>query len=84
MALGRQGDRQGDLVVTWRELSRSPGYDFYDRRQRVLIEANLDAFAEASFEVLRGEDVGAVDSAEPVLPDPHNRLVRGFRLRAWN
>jgi transposase len=46
MALGRQGDRQGDLMVTWREMPRSPGHVFYDRLQTVLIEAGFDAFAE--------------------------------------
>jgi transposase len=46
MALGRQGDRQGDLVVTWKEMPRSPGHVFYDRLQGVLIDAGFDAFAE--------------------------------------
>ena len=41
MALGRQGDRQGDLVVTWREMPRSPGHVFYDRLQGVLIDAGF-------------------------------------------
>jgi transposase len=39
MALGWQGRRQGDLVVTWREMPRSPGHVFYDRLQQVLIAA---------------------------------------------
>jgi len=25
MAMGREGDRQGDLIVTWSEMPRSPG-----------------------------------------------------------
>jgi transposase-like protein DUF772 len=49
MALGRQGNRQGDLVVTWQEkMPRSPGHGFYDRLQGVLIDAGFDAFAEAT------------------------------------
>jgi hypothetical protein len=48
MALGRQGERQSDLLVTWREMPRSPGHAFYDRLQGVLIEAGFDAFAEAT------------------------------------
>ncbi len=48
MALGRQGDRQGDLVVTWREMPRSPGHVFYDRLQAVLIDAGFDTFAETA------------------------------------
>ena len=46
MALGRQGDRQGELMVTWAEMPRSPGHVFYDRLQRVLIDASFDGFAE--------------------------------------
>ena len=46
MAMGRQEDRQVDLMVTWRELPRSPGHAFYDRLQQVLVEAGFDAFAE--------------------------------------
>jgi transposase len=46
MALGRPGDRQGELMVTWAEMPRSPGHVFYDRLQRVLLAADFDAFAE--------------------------------------
>jgi transposase len=46
MALGRQGERQIDLVVGWAELPRSPGHAFYDRLQAVLVEAGFDRFAE--------------------------------------
>jgi hypothetical protein len=48
MALGRQGDRQGALAVTWKEIPRSPGHVFYDRLQGVLIDAGFDAFAETT------------------------------------
>ena len=47
MALGRQGERQTDLMVGWAELPRSPGHAFYDRLQAVLIEAGFDGFAES-------------------------------------
>jgi transposase len=46
MALGRQGERQTDLVVGWAELARSPGHAFYDRLQAILLEAGFDGFAE--------------------------------------
>ncbi len=46
MAMGRQGDRQGDLLVSWSELPRSPGHVFYDRLQEVLVEGGFDIFAE--------------------------------------
>src|SRR5512133_3658219 len=46
MALGRQGERQADLMIGWAELPRSPGHAFYDRLQAVLIAAGFDGFAE--------------------------------------
>jgi transposase len=46
MALGRQGERQADLMVGWAELPRSPGHAFYDRLQAVLVGTGFDGFAE--------------------------------------
>src|SRR5690349_18889710 len=46
MALGRQGDRQSELLVTWAELPRSPGHVFYDRLQAELVSAGFDSFVE--------------------------------------
>ena len=46
MALGRQGERQADLMLSWAELPRSPGHAFYDRLQAILVEAGFDGFAE--------------------------------------
>src|SRR5919199_2292458 len=46
MALGRQGERQTELMIGWAELPRSPGHAFYDRLQAVLVEAGFDRFAE--------------------------------------
>ncbi len=48
MAMGRRKAGQGDLMVSWSEMPRSPGHVFYDRLQSVLIEGGFDAFAEAS------------------------------------
>jgi transposase len=52
MALGRQGERQADLMVGWAELPRSPGHAFYDRLQAVLVEAGFDRFAESAVRAL--------------------------------
>ena len=41
MALGRQGERQADLMIGWAELPRSPGHAFYDRLQAVLMSIRL-------------------------------------------
>jgi len=46
--MGQQKDRQGDLMVSWSEMPRSPGHVFYDRLQSVLVEADFDTFVEAT------------------------------------
>lgn len=46
MAMGREGNRQGDLIVTWAEVPRSPGHVFYERLQDVLIAGGFDRFVE--------------------------------------
>ncbi len=48
MAMGLRKDRQGDLMVGWAEMPRSPGHVFYDRLQSVLIEGGFDDFVEAT------------------------------------
>jgi len=44
--MGRESDRQGDLIVTWAEMPRSPGHVFYDRLQEVLMAGGFDLFVE--------------------------------------
>ena len=46
MALGRQRERQADMLVSWAEMPRSPGHVFYDRLQAVLIASGFDGFVE--------------------------------------
>ena len=46
MAMGRQGQRQAEMILSWDELPKSPGHIFYDRLQGVLREASFDAFVE--------------------------------------
>jgi transposase len=46
MALGRQGDRQSEMLVSWSEMPRSPGHAFYDRLQAELVAAGFDGFVE--------------------------------------
>ena len=48
MALGRQGERQADLMIGWAELPRSPGHAFYDRLRAILVGAGFDRFAEST------------------------------------
>jgi transposase len=46
MALGRQQDRQSEMLVAWSEMPRSPGHVFYDRLQVELVAAGFDGFVE--------------------------------------
>src|ERR1700759_1617391 len=46
MALGRQRERQTDMLVSWAEIPRSPGHVFYDKLQSVLIASDFDRFVE--------------------------------------
>src|ERR687883_280453 len=59
MAMGRQTDRQGDLMVTWSEMPRSPGHAFYDRLQQVLLEAGFDRFVETTCKPFYAATMGA-------------------------
>jgi transposase len=63
MAMGREGDRQGDLIVTWSEMPRSPGHVFYDRLQEVLIAGGFDTFVETACQPYYAPKLGA-----PSLP----------------
>jgi transposase len=46
MALGRQRERQTEMLVSWSEMARSPGHAFYDKLQAVLIASEFDRFVE--------------------------------------
>jgi transposase len=46
MALGRQRDRQEEMLVAWPEMPPSPGHAFYDRLQAELVTAGFDRFVE--------------------------------------
>src|SRR4051794_37940636 len=57
--MGRQGDRQGDLMVTWSEMPRSPGHVFYDRLQQVLVGAGFEGFVEDACRAHYARTMGA-------------------------
>ena len=59
----REAEVQGDLVVTWAEMPRSPGHAFYDRLQTLLIEAGFDGFVETTCKPFYAPRLGA-----PSLP----------------
>src|SRR3982074_1145921 len=47
-AMGRESDRQSELMVTWAEMPRSPGHVCYGRLQEVLIAGGFDGFVETA------------------------------------
>ena len=57
--MGRQADRQGDLMVAWSEMPRSPGHVFYDRLQQVLVGAGFDGFVEDACRAYDAKTMGA-------------------------
>ena len=56
MAMVREGEVQGDLVVTWARLLRSPGHAFYDQLQNLMAEAGLNAFRDGLQALLPASD----------------------------
>ena len=81
MAMGQQKDRQGDLMVGWSEMPRSPGHVFYDRLQLVLIEGGFDGFAEVGLPaLLRGQDG---DRKVAVPPGRYFAYAPGGLLRGY-
>src|SRR4029434_1534245 len=63
MAMGRDGEVQPDLMVTWADFPRSPGHVFYDRLQKLLVEAGLSRFVEETCRAYYAPRMGA-----PSLP----------------
>jgi transposase len=63
MAMRREGELQGDLLMTWAEMPRSPGHVFYDRLQELLSEAGFDVFVEETCKPFYAPKMGA-----PSLP----------------
>src|SRR5918911_565085 len=88
MAMGRQTDRQGDLIMTWSEMPRSPGHVFYDRLQQVLLDAGFDNFVETTCKPFYATTMGARSVAHGRLPRMNRQRTRdrvavlGFALVA--
>jgi len=59
MAMGRESDRQNELIATWAEMPRSPGHVFYDRLQEVLIAGGFDGFVETACQPYYAPKMGA-------------------------
>ena len=59
MSMKRQSAVQGELVVAWSEMPRSPGHVFYDRLQKLLAEAGFDGFVERTCKPYYAARMGA-------------------------
>jgi transposase len=59
MAMGRESDRPGDLMLTWAEMPRSPGHVFYDRLQEVLLAGGFELFVETVCQPYYAPKMGA-------------------------
>jgi len=59
MAMGREGDRQRDLIVSWSEMPCSPGHVFYDRLEEVLLAGGFDGFVETACQPYYAPKMGA-------------------------
>ena len=57
--MGQRKDGQGDLMVSWSEMPRSPGHVFYDRLRSALIDGGFDGFAGASCRAYYAAGMGA-------------------------
>src|SRR5947209_18913123 len=85
MALGRQRERQSDILVSWAELPRSPGHAFYDKLQTVLIASDFDRFVEMQCaSELRAAARPPIAAGGSLLPHAAGRLFRRHRQRAWS
>jgi hypothetical protein len=82
VAMGRQGDRQGDLMVMWSEMPRSPGHVFYDRLQQVLVDAGFDGFVEDACRAYYARTMGAPSVPPGLLSHAHDRVLRGVDFLA--
>src|SRR4051794_33051559 len=81
--MGRQGDRQGDLMVMWSEMPRSPGHVFYDRLQEVLVGAGFDGFVEDACQARRPLQHGRLTTSSGARADVHveQALLDGAPVR---
>jgi hypothetical protein len=77
MAMGREGEFQDDLVMTWAELPRSPGHVFYDRLQRLLAEVGFDARSGQGLKIMHdlAEKLAGTIELAPRSPGASLRLT---------
>ena len=59
MAMRRDGESQPDLIVSWSDVPRSPGHAFYDKLQKLLVDAGFDRFVEDSCQACYAPRMGA-------------------------
>ena len=73
--------RQSSMWIASSELPRSAGNPFYERLNRVLDEAGLDAFVEEQWAKFYADGLGPAEpGAGPLLPDAAARRVAARRF----
>jgi hypothetical protein len=84
MALGKRKREQQGLWIASGDLPKSPGHPFYQRLNKLLVEADFDRWVERLCKpYLRRKAGPAIDSAWRLLPHDFGRLLRRDRLAAW-
>ena len=78
MVLGRQKERQGELMVGWAALPRSPGHAFYDRLQAVPVAAGFDGVAATQC----APDYASKQGRPSLPPHRYFRMVDATRRRS--
>jgi len=82
MAMGREGEVYGDLMMTRSEISRSPRRVFYDGFQKLLADASFDAFVEETCKPFYAPRRRAIAAAGPLFPHAYDRLFGRAGQRA--
>jgi hypothetical protein len=84
MGMGRHGGTQPGMWVATSELPRSPEHTFYDKLNRLLVEADFDRRCEELCEPYYADDVaetsrrGPHAEPRPLLPIHSHESIHGF------
>ena len=79
----RDGESQPDLIVSWVDVSRSPGHGFYDRLKSCWSKPGSTALSRtaARLTTRRRQGGGAVGDVRSLFADAVDRLFRGHPQR---
>ena len=72
--MGRETGAQGDLMLSWSELPRSPGHAFYDRLQGLLLGGRVRPLLRGSLQAL----LCPVDGRPSLPPGRYLQMIGYF------